>query len=487
MPQPYRDSLYDTVFVKLGLDIYRVRNTYDYDSGYLDRSAAIIAAAKERNPSLKILISAWSPAAYLKSNGKVEGGGNATLAKDPTDSNNSPPNYYVYKKYAEWWYDSLVAWSNKGVVADYVCIQNEPDVDVSYDSCRFDPTENDSVAGYNQAFEKVYQELYSRMGPNMPKMLPPETGGFYNLNTYIDNLIDRDHAYGFAHHLYNGGGAYNYPDGFIPLMTYYSDNYGDKPLMMTEFSKLGNYEDGDVTTYPEAMNLAGMMHNSLVFENVSAYVYWELFWTSPKGLISYENTYPNPVYYALKHYSAFTDPGWYRVEASTDWGDTGNVRISAFKSPDNQHLSIVIINFAYYNINLTLNLNGFPLDNAEIYRTSETENTAYIGPFYEAGSLMLPARSITTISNVALSNCDSVLVADHGLTSDIYPDCYVNYEDLKTIIGYWLNTECDLYGGCEGADFEPTDGNVDFFDFARFAEQWLLCNDPEDAGCIENW
>ncbi len=485
MPQPDRDSLYDTVFVELGLDIYRVRNSYDYDSGYLGRSAQIIVDGKERNPSLKVMNSSWSPPDYLKSNGLLEGG---TLVKDPTDPNNSAPYYYAYKKFAQWWADSLVAWESNGVVADYINIQNETDFNYAgWATCGFDPTENLTYAGYDKAFEAVYQELYLRMGPNMPKMLAPETAGLYGLNTYIDNLADQSHVYGYAHHLYNGGGAYNYPDGFIPAMTYYRDNYGDKPLMMTEFSKGGEHENGDVTIFPEAINLAGMMHDSLVFENVSAYVYWELFWTPPKGLISYGNTYPNPVYYAFKHYSAFTDPGWHRVEASTDWGDTGNVRISAFKSPDSQQLSIVIINIAYHNVNLTLNLNGFPLDNAEIYRTSETESTAYIGPFYEAGSLMLPERSITTISNVFLSNCDSVLVADHGLTSDIYPDCYVNYDDLKTITDYWLSTECDLYGDCEGADFAPTDGSVDFSDFARFAEQWLLCNDPGDPACTPNW
>jgi hypothetical protein len=257
---------------------------------------------------------------------------------------------------------------------------------------------------------------------------------------------------------------------------------------MTEFSKLGQYGNGDVTAYPEAMNLAQTMHNALVFENVAAYIYWELFWVSPRGLVNYGNTYAitNPVYYAFKQYSAFTDPGWHRVGASTNLGSQGYVRISAFKSPDNQQLSIVIINLAYNDVNLTLNLNGFPMDNSEIYRTSETERTAYIGPFYEAGSLTLPARSITTISNFALSNCDSVLVTGHGLTSDISGDCYVNYKDLEIIADYWLNPECGLYGNCEGADFEP-DGNVDAVDFSSFAEQWLLCNDPKDTGCVRNW
>jgi O-glycosyl hydrolase len=483
VPQPDRDKLYDILFDELGLDIYRLRNTYDQGSSgaaYIDNSAQIITAARQRNPSLKIMISSWSPPVYLKSNDNLVGG---TLKKDPNGN-------YMYNAFSQWWADSLDDWDSHGIVADYVNIQNEPDYLATWDSCRFNATESSSIAGYRQAFEAVYQKLVSQM-PVLPKLLVPETAGFSGLSTYINQLVDRSHAYGYAHHLYNGGGSYSYPDGYINSMTtLYNNNkssYGNKPLMMTEFSKGGT---GDVTTFAEAMNLAQLMHNALVFESVSAYLYWELFWPEPKGLVSFMGWgyYKiNPIYYAFKQYSAFTNPGWHRVEATTSLGSLGNLRISAFKSPDNQQLSIVIINLAYNNMNLTLNLNSFPLDSSEIYRTSETENTAYIGPFYEADSLMLPARSITTIHSPDLSNCANVLATGYGLTSDIYPDCYVNYKDLKIITDYWLNTDCTEQGNCEGADFEPIDGYVDLADFSRFAEQWMWCNDPEDSDCIANW
>jgi glucuronoarabinoxylan endo-1,4-beta-xylanase len=481
--QPSRDIFYDTVFDELGLDIYRLRNTYDQDANggaiYIDNSAQIVAAAKQRNPSLKIMISCWSPATRLKSNGSLIGG---TLKKDANSN-------YMYDKFAEWWADSLEEWSSHGVVADYINMQNEPDYTARWDSCRFNATQG-SVAGYNLAFEAVYQKLLSQMGANMPKLLVPETAGFISLTTYIDALVNKSHAYAYAHHLYNGGGSYNNPDGYKASMEALRDNpkYNDKPRMQTEFSKGGT---GDVTTFDEAMNLAHLIHNSMVFENASAYLYWELFWEQPKGLVSFTawGYYKiNPVYYAFKQYAAFTNPGWHRVAASTSLGSQGSLRISAFKSPDDNHLTIVIINLAYNNINLTLDLNGFlPDDGSKIYRTSETENTAYIGPYDENGSLTMPARSITTIHCAVLSNCANVLAAGYGLTSDIHADCYVNYKDLKIITDYWLNTECALYDDCEGADFEPTDGVVDLVDLSTFAEQWLWCNAPEDFGCTANW
>jgi subtilisin family serine protease len=83
--------------------------------------------------------------------------------------------------------------------------------------------------------------------------------------------------------------------------------------------------------------------------------------------------------------------------------------------------------------------------------------------------------------------CADVQAGGDGLESDLTGDCYINYQDLKVIADYWLNTDCTGSDNCEGADFEPRDGVVDFFDFSDFAVWWLLCNDPENAGCSPNW
>jgi GH35 family endo-1,4-beta-xylanase len=91
------------------------------------------------------------------------------------------------------------------------------------------------------------------------------------------------------------------------------------------------------------------------------------------------------------------------------------------------------------------------------------------------------------LNEFALSDCDGVLAAGYGLTSDISGDCYVDYEDLKIIADHWLNTDCTEPDNCEGADFEPPDGIVDLLDFSDFAQQWLWCNDPTDPNCTPNW
>ncbi len=478
-PTLERNELYDILFDQLGLDIYRLRNAYDQGSGgadYIEDSGQIVAAAKARNPSLKIMISSWSPPGYLKSTGDTYTY-NGTLAGGPSS--------YVYTDFANWWYNSLTDFSNHGINADYVNMQNEPDFSPGpppkpeWDSCRFNPTENSTFAGYQEAFQALYAKLNSEM-PDHPKLLVPEAVGINASKSYIDVLTetDKSNVYGYAHHLYGDGD-----------MASFAASYGYKPLLQTEYS-------AGASTFTDAMNLAILMHNSLTIESVSAYLYWELFWEDPKGLVSLIDpwgsaTYTiNPVYYAFKHYAAFTDPGWHRVKASTS---SSYLRISAFKSADNTKLSIVIINVSTIGGILlsSLSFDGFSPVNSEVYRTSETENTEYIGTF--DGSLLLPHQSITTISLTGSSPpaiCAEVLAGGYRLASDISGDCYVDYRDLQIIADYWLYADCETYNDCEGADLEPSDdpdGDVDFFDFGTFAPQWMQCNDPQDANCTPNW
>ncbi len=398
------EEIYDLLFGDLGLDIYRIRNTYDYDSAYMNNTAVIVNAALQRNPDLKIMISSWSPPTYLKSTGQLNSG---TLAGGPDN--------YVYDDFAQWWYESIGAWSSYGIDADYISIQNEPDYNGN-DRCLFDPTENATYAGYDQALETVWQKLNTEMGSSMPKMIGPETSGFngasgYSLNDYLSAIIDHSHIYAYAHHLYNcnnGGppGCGDAPDMYLGNMINLNSTWGSKPLMQTEYEHATNY-------WPDALNMALLLHNSLTVEEVAAYLYWDLFWNNG-GLITVDNPWQsdgytvNSDYYGFKHFSAFIFPGWQRVEASAD---NSSVRISAYISPDSQNLTCVLINTADdTDIETDLALDGFLVGQGEIYRTSPTENCEYVGSYDGTGPLILPAESVTTLSLLA----NTPPVADAG-------------------------------------------------------------------------
>jgi len=83
--------------------------------------------------------------------------------------------------------------------------------------------------------------------------------------------------------------------------------------------------------------------------------------------------------------------------------------------------------------------------------------------------------------------CQQIQDAGLALASDLTGDCYADFNDLQIVAQYWLRTDCATHDDCEGADFEPTDGTVDFFDFSDFTMQWMQCNNPEDPNCTPNW
>jgi hypothetical protein len=271
-------------------------------------------------------------------------------------------------------------------------------------------------------------------------------------------------------------------------MENFGARYGGKPLFQTEYSCLC-----DVRPFSVALDLACHMHNSLVHEGVCSFFYWSLFWEGVGGLVSLDFPWQanpgytiNPIYYAFKQYSAFTDPGWHRIEASTD---SSGLRISAFKSPDGTGLAIVIINVSDVDINLELSLAGYSPDTSEVYRTSDTESTEYIGTFDESQPLLIPSQTITTISLMGAfspRNCDEVRAGSFGLTSDISGDCYVNYKDFEIIANCWLTADCGELSGCQSADLNMLN-DINLIDFTMFAEDWLQCNDPENPDCIPNW
>ena len=386
MKHKKKSELFNILFRDLGLSILRIRNTYDMDSNTFKETVEIAKHGEEAlGKDLKILITSWTPPAYLKSNGHEIGG---TLKK----SNGK----YMYKEFAEWWYKSIAAYKKAGLKIDYISIQNEIDYEAPWQSCKFSPSENTdtTLAAYNIAFETVWQKLYTEMGKEMPKMLAVETSGLGNAKPYIENL-DMSHVYGISTHLYDCSGCGFSPDRFIPRMISLNNlvlKYGNKPYFQTEFEE-------DPGSWADALNTSLVIYNTLTVAKASAYLYWDLFWAPGTALVSMDDSIKytiKPTYYALKQYSYFTGADWNMVEANTD--DTG-LRISAFISPDNKKLTAVILNITEdVDISLNLSIMNFPVVKGEIYRSSEKENCVFVGNYNGKDNLKIPKSSITTLS-----------------------------------------------------------------------------------------
>ncbi|HYH03635.1 MAG TPA: hypothetical protein VEC37_11070, partial [Bacillota bacterium] len=222
---PNKAELYKILFNELGLDIIRFRNTYGSRNGASfapDEPEIVQQANLSLGHPIKVLISSWTPPSDLKANGTLNGG---TLVKEN--------GAFPYSKFADYWYNSLVAYANKGISPDYISIQNEPDYEnTGWETCIFKPVEDANYPGYNKALDAVYQRVQSLT--NRPKLLGPEACGLDStLGTYTDNM-DLSKVYGICHHLYNGGNG-DSPDSFISNMKSYGSRYKGKPIFQTEY------------------------------------------------------------------------------------------------------------------------------------------------------------------------------------------------------------------------------------------------------------
>lgn len=419
---PYKQEIFDHAFSGLNLSMLRLGNWWRGVNGQDTSTYEIVAAAHQRlGANLPILMSSWSPPAYLKSNGEVGKGGTLVQVNGA----------YDYAGFANYWYASVQDYIAHGITPTWIGIQNEPDWTADYDSCRFNPSEDpvngEYFASFALAQDAVYQILQSMTSP--PKLLGPECVGLYGNAAGLRNFMahmNPDTFYGVAHHLY-GGSTDGTPDGYNSAFTAVLNSsntlFPGKPRFMTEF--------GDIKGLIPCANL---IHNSLVVEQVSGYNHWSLMWPGDIGLVEIEfpwgyygegGEWTNPKgywlnesYWSMKHYSYFIQPGFRRVKATSN---NSSVLASSYLSPDNKRLVTVLINRSEANsAAVTLNPGSFAYDTSAVYQTVGENHFASLGPVV-GSQIILPAFSITTI---VMDHYGPV--APTGLSATMIVDSQVN-------------------------------------------------------------
>jgi glucuronoarabinoxylan endo-1,4-beta-xylanase len=380
---PQREDIYDYLFDELGLDIFRLRNIYGKSSEFdiLGEIVDSFYSYSENNPS--IMISSWSPPADIKSNNSTTNGG--TL--DTTDTGE-----FVYGAFAQYWLDALNAFDSVGIVPEYISIQNEPDYTATWESCRFGATETPTRAGYDQALDSVYQRLQELVSP--PKFLAPECIGIgYNTFQNYADEFNHDHVDGYAYHLYHGGDGNVNPDAFNTNLTTIANDYPDKPIFQTEYD------------YGGWFNTAWLIHNCLIYGNVSGYFYWTIVSTSAGSnafIVLNGGAYSvSQTYWAFRQYSKAIHSGWTRIGADFMTA-ADSLKISAFIDSTKNELSIIILNVSHSDDSVDLDILGFDMEGAEIFRTSNGEQGVFIDFYDGVSTLYLPSRSISTITTLEI-------------------------------------------------------------------------------------
>lgn len=397
---PNKDEIYELAFGDLGLDILRLRNRFRYQDDFSVESQEIVERGSSSiGRDLTVLMSSWSPPSSLKANAATDCTSGDTCTLRRVDGE------FPYREFADYWNDSLDAYAGLGIFPRYISLQNEPDYHPDgWEGCMFKGTETDEFPGYAQALEAVHDKLMGRDAP--PKVLGPETIGITNakVQAYTDE-IDLDELDGIAHHLYDGN-TWQAPDDFVLTLRSLRAEFKGIPIFQTEFS--ADAPDGG------AFETAWLIHNALTEADAVAYVYWDLIWrwqtgTNPSegGLVTLENPYTpeswtssggfkaRGAYYSMRHFSKFTDPGFVRVGATSS---TDTLKVSAFASPDEERVTVVVLNTGAAARELTVDAKLSGYDSA-VYQSTNDREWRELGALPDGTELTLPARSVTTIAH----------------------------------------------------------------------------------------
>ncbi len=440
---PNRSEIYNVIFSELSLDILRVRNAYGYDDGMVGRVKQFAAGAeKALGHPIDIMTTSWGPPAGLKSNNDKSNGGTLRYTID----NNKVQ--FDYAGFAQWWKESLDEYNANGIFPKYVSIQNEPDWKADYESCLMRPSEivntKDTLAGYNKALDAVFDTLMQR--ENLPLLIGPETIGIgYNAVENYVNALDLQKLHAIAHHLYHGAEG-----GTIANDPFTSSNYKkvgnfhpEVPHFQTEYSRESWF------------TLAGMIFQSLVQENVTAFLYWDLIW-SEGGLVNlhfpwdrsrwtnskgYNRTKD---FYVFKHYSRFIHPGWKRTGTSLD---NQLLKTASFTSSSGDSASFIAVNrSATDTFRVRLQVPGYTIEEATAYSTTEDSN--FVSTNYLADTLLLvPPKSINTVELrlTVLTTAERMQSGSQHFDATVYPNPFSQSAHIRLVSDEGSEIQLEVY------------------------------------------
>lgn len=393
-------ALAQAMFAGLGLDVLRFRNRYtDANEPPLQAAADIVtAAASSLGRAPLVLLGSWSPPAELKQNGN-------TFCSDPATCTltTTAGGGFDYAGLAAHWQSSLAAYARVGVVPDYIGIQNNPDWSpsggASLEACKFLPregTENVFVGGVSKpirypGYDRALSAVVAAMAelPTRPRVLAPELSRIVGAKDYMSRL-DSATVDAVAHHMYG------------------ADPNALDLASLEELAQLGT--DMQMPLFQTEMQADGfgtalLIHHSLAEGGASMYLQTALVGPlsgpaiNPTALIGLEGermVLQDP-YFAMSHFSRFTDPGWSRVAAQAS---TPGLLASAWLSPSHDALTIVLINAGADSLSVALDLGAERVRSAKLRRTifDGAERFADLGEWAAESTVSLPPRSLATIS-----------------------------------------------------------------------------------------
>ena len=306
---------------QLGFTILRLRVPYQTSEFGLN----VPTAQSAHSMGVKIIASPWTPPAWMKTSNDIVGG---------SLYDTSYASYALHlKSFADYM-------ANNGVPLYAISVQNEPDVQVTYESCDWDAPQ----------MLKFVKENAQAVGT---RIIVPES---FNFNPAISDAILNDttaasHVPIIGGHIY-GGGLASYP---------LAAGKG-KELWMTEHLVLD-------TSWSAVLATGKEIHDCLS-AGMNAYIWWYIVrYYGPIG----EDGNVTKRGYVMSQFSRFIRPGSHRIYATRP---AGSVFVTAYKG--NSRVVIVAVNTGSSSIEQTMRIENLAgaIETVAPYVTSQAKNCA---------------------------------------------------------------------------------------------------------------
>jgi glucuronoarabinoxylan endo-1,4-beta-xylanase len=386
------NTLFGTGNNQLGLSILRSRIDPSSTTGSSSNWGTELTNAQEATALGAIVIATpWTPPAVWKSsNSTVEGSLNTS-------------EYANYANYLE----SFVTFMKNGGVNLYgISMQNEPDANVTYESCVWTGAQMDTWVANNSSVLTT-------------KLMMPESESF--TTSYSDPALNDSNAVGhigiIAGHIY----------GVAPSYYTNAENKG-KEVWMTEHYLSPS---GSQPAIGDAIAAAEEIHNSMTTAQYNAYVWWWVAdWNPGSGVTNYGliDTNSNPTYYgyALAQFSKFVRPGYVRASATAN--PNSNIFVSAYKGSTNS--VIVAVNASGSSVNQPFSIQNATVSAVTPYQTTSSEHVAQLSNVAVSGNAFtytLPAQSITTfVTTTGGGSCTTIPSAPGGAAATAVSSSSIN-------------------------------------------------------------
>lgn len=341
------NTLFGTADNQLGLSILRIRvNPF----GSSQWGQELSSAKRAKALGAIVMATPWSPPASMKTNNNTTGG------------KLSASSYADYASYLNSFADYM---KTNGAELYALSIQNEPDIQVNYESCDWTGQEmTDFIKDNTFSFGNT-------------KLLAAES---FNFNqTFTDVILNDATAASkvgiIGGHIYGSG-----------LKKYDNAISKGKEVWMTEHLDT-------LTTWTSVMATAKEIHSCMATANYNAYIWWYI--KRFYGPID-ENGQITKRGCVMAQFSKYVRFGYQRVDATNPVTD---VYVSAYKG--NGKTVIVAVNMSAFNQNIKFNISGATVPASFTpHITSGTKSLSTETAINVSGGSVtyeLPASSVTTL------------------------------------------------------------------------------------------